>query len=785
MLFKKILPLSMITILLFSLIAFIGGASVSAANAFYDYNNGSTAGWTPYGGTWAVTGGQYNVNAGQGYKSVMTGSNYNSFIYEADVSVGAGGNAGLLFRGSGFGIGGDAYQGYYVGLDTLSNQVELGRANNNWTQMIKYPFTIAANTFYHLKVTTSGKYMEIYVNNVHVISAVDDVFMSGSVGLRVYNASAKFDNVSVTDNGLINSPTYDFSWVKGAVYAPTNAVNMIDMWQNYDPAVIDRELGYAQTYGINTVAIYLHYLLWENDKVGLLNKLESFLQIANAHGIKTSPIFFDDCWDPNPHLGDQGAPLPGIHNSRWVQSPGNNVRDNYFTTYKPLVRSYIQDVVNAHLNDNRIAFWEPANEPGCNANSQMTIKLMNDARISIKDTGSLIPISSPSAQIYESAYFSDFFSFHPYGGDYPGPFGPNVLNTESMNRGSQTVPGIVSHYGGNNTGYIMWELGIGRTNTRFPWGSPANAAEPTIPFHGIVYPDGHPWDVNDVIALNGPTANMPVYSVDYFNGNFTTLKKSSITPSIDFDLNTEKGTASPDASAGVNETNYSIRWNGNFTPTTTGSYTFYANSDNIARIWINNVLVVNKTAAGRADASGSITLTGDQSIPVKVEYVHGTGNSNMHVTWSGPNLTRQVLRVRASSGATRLASYNIAGNFIRHQYSQGRIDSLFPGLLIADSEFKLVPGLANSGAVSLQSVNFPNMYLRHRNGAIWLDASNGSTLFNEDATWWLRPGLANSTAKSFESFNFPGEYIRHSNFVLSRTAIISALDQADASFYLR
>ncbi|RQP23390.1 hypothetical protein [Piscinibacter terrae] len=290
-------------------------------------------------------------------------------------------------------------------------------------------------------------------------------------------------------------------------------------------------MSYAQVYGFNTVAVYPHYLLWENDATDLLSKFENFLQIAARHGMKVSPIFFDDCWDANPHLGDQGAPIPGRHNSRWVQSPGDNVKNNYFNGYKPRVRQYVQQIVTALKTDGRILFWEQANEPGCNAlgaQRERTIHLMNDARIAIQDTGTTIPIGAPSVQIWEGWYFSDFFSFHPYGGDYPGPYGPNVLNSESMNRGSQSVPGIVSNYGGRSTGYIMWEFGIGRTNTRFPWGNPDGAPEPATPFHGVVYPDGHPWAVNDVVALNGNTANLPLFNVEYYNDNFGALKKTSV-----------------------------------------------------------------------------------------------------------------------------------------------------------------------------------------------------------------------------------------------------------------
>ncbi|MES2933612.1 MAG: AbfB domain-containing protein [Pseudomonadota bacterium] len=745
--------------------------------------------WNNYGGNWTHSGAFNSVDSGLGSKSILAGSNFQSSTMEADVSVGAGGDAGFVFRASNLGIGADAYSGYYVGLSTLNNTVVLGRANNNWTEMIAYPFQINANTNYHLKLVSSGKSIEVFVNNIHVLSAGDDVYMSGAAGLRVMGTSAQFSNVAITNNGTIPVPTYNFSSVKGAVYVPTNTVNYLEWWQNYDPTIVDRELSYAQTYGFNTIAVYLHYLHWENNAADLLNKFENFLQIANDHGMKVTPIFFDDCWDPNPHLGDQGAPIPGRHNSRWVQSPGQNVKDNYTNNYKPKVRNYVQAVVNAHKFDGRILLWEQMNEPGCNsggAQKAMNVILMNDARIAIKDTGTTIPVGSPSVQQWEPWYFSDFFSFHPYGSDYAGPYGPTVLNSETMNRGSQTVPGIVANYGDRNTGYILWEFGIGRSNTRFPWGSPDGAPEPATPFHGVVYPDGHPWSVADVVALNGPTANMAVFNVEYFNGNFATSKKVSITPMIDFDLNTERGTASPDASAGVSEINYSIRWNGTIRPSANNTYTFYADSDNVARVWVNNVLVVNKTNAGRGTVQGNIGLNANQNYPVKVEYVHATGPSNMHVTWSSPNMGRQPLTVIPAaflSGNNRFSASNVANSFIRHANSRARVDANVNPL--ADSQWRVVPGLADPLAVSFESINFPGQFLRHRNGEIWKDASDGSTLFAGDATWKVRAGLNNPNQVSFESFNFAGNFIRHRDFLLYSEAITpasSAIDKGDATF---
>jgi hypothetical protein len=92
---------------------------------------------------------------------------------------------------------------------------------------------------------------------------------------------------------------------------------------------------------------------------------------------------------------------------------------------------------------------------------------------------------------------------------------------------------------------------------------------------------------------------------------------------IDFDLNTERGTDSPDASAGVNATGYGVRWTGAIEAARTGLYTFSINSDNVARLWINGVRVINKKTSTLATVSGTTWLTAKQRASIKVEYVHG------------------------------------------------------------------------------------------------------------------------------------------------------------------
>jgi hypothetical protein len=128
----------------------------------------------------------------------------------------------------------------------------------------------------------------------------------------------------------------------------------------------------------------------------------------------------------------------------------------------------------------------------------------------------------------------------------------------------------------------------------------------------------------------------------------------------------------------------------------------------------------------------------------------------------------------------RLQSYNYTNRYLRHQGFRARIDENVSPL--EDAQFRVVPGLASSTAVSFESVNFPGRFLRHRNNEIWVDANDGSAAFRAAATWNRRAGLANSGWSSYESYNLPAQYMRHSGFQMVLGMVAGTLQQGDATF---
>ena len=152
-------------------------------------------------------------------------------------------------------------------------------------------------------------------------------------------------------------------WLVGSNFIPANAINELEMWQaaSFDPTEIDKELGWAEGLGMNTMRVFLHDLLWQQDASGFKQRIDTFLSIAAKHHVRPLFVLFDSCWDPFPKLGLQHPPIPGVHNSGWVQSPGAAALEN--PAEYPKLKAYVQGVVGAFANDSRILGWDLWNEP--------------------------------------------------------------------------------------------------------------------------------------------------------------------------------------------------------------------------------------------------------------------------------------------------------------------------------------------------------------------------------------------------------------------------------------
>jgi hypothetical protein len=317
-------------------------------------------------------------------------------------------------------------------------------------------------------------------------------------------------------------------WLVGSNFNPASAINELEMWQaeSFDPNEIDRELGWAEGIGMNTMRVFLHDLPWQQDAGGFKKRLDSFLTIAAKHHIKPLLVLFDSCWDPNPKLGPQHPPIPGVHNSGWVQTPGADALEDAQQT--PRLKAYVEGVVGAFANDPRVLGWDLWNEPDNTNNGSYASAEPKDK---VERVLALLPqvfewarAANPSQPLTSGVWHGDYasddqlgamakiqlaesdvISFHNY--SWPEDFEKHleqlerfhrpIICTEFMARPvGSTFDAILPVAKKHHVGAINWGLVAGKTQTYLPWDSwqrPYVLQQPPVWFHEVFHGDGTPY----------------------------------------------------------------------------------------------------------------------------------------------------------------------------------------------------------------------------------------------------------------------------------------------------
>lgn len=329
-------------------------------------------------------------------------------------------------------------------------------------------------------------------------------------------------------------------WLVGTNFNPSTSINQLEFWQEdtFDTETIDRELEWSAKLGMNLHRVYLHNLLWEQDAEGFLGRMDTYLGLAESHGIKTMFVLLDDVWHPLPQPGKQPEPIPHVHNSGWVQAPGAAILGD--TTRHDELEGYIKGVLEHFKDDPRVLIWDVYNEPdnvaGQEARAELEVpnkhnfslallkKVMRWAREvepqqplttgiwrgNIAHWGK--PDSLPPLDRYMVEH-SDVISFHAYDGDMEDvrrkiaalkTYGRPLMCTEYLARASgNTFENVLPILKEEQIAAINWGLVSGKTNTIYPWISwdSAFTSEPAVWHHDIFRADGTPYSEEEVAFL--------------------------------------------------------------------------------------------------------------------------------------------------------------------------------------------------------------------------------------------------------------------------------------------
>ncbi len=99
---------------------------------------------------------------------------------------------------------------------------------------------------------------------------------------------------------------------------------------------------------------------------------------------------------------------------------------------------------------------------------------------------------------------------------------------------------------------------------------------------------------------------------------------------------------SPDPS--VDSETFSIAWKGGVIVPEEGEYTFYTNSDDGLRLYVNDLLIIDHwSGQSLTEHSGNVFLRPGTVYPIRLEYYDNTGSAAMYLSWSGPGITKQII----------------------------------------------------------------------------------------------------------------------------------------------
>lgn len=134
-----------------------------------------------------------------GEKLVLDGGEFTDFTASTRISFLRGDrDAGLLFRVTDPSVGFDAQRGYFAGIVPATKIVVLGKTDGSgWKEIARAPITADTSKPLDLSVTAKGTEFTVKLDGKAVLTAKDDTYPKGSVGLRVVDTHVRFEGLEV------------------------------------------------------------------------------------------------------------------------------------------------------------------------------------------------------------------------------------------------------------------------------------------------------------------------------------------------------------------------------------------------------------------------------------------------------------------------------------------------------------------------------------------------------------------------------------------------------------
>ena len=244
------------------------------------------------------------------------------------------------------------------------------------------------------------------------------------------------------------------------------------------------------------------------------------------------------------------------------------------------------------------------------------------------DNGTITPTAAISSIPYTPAESLDTLKhfYHTYGNDLWGPFGfYDAFNLQE------------NWY---SDGYLAIDQGtivpmIENYRTQFCWDL------------FMANPEIQPM----LDSIGWATGSGAGLKVKYYEGSWSSLPDfAALTPVF------EEVASIPKENIGNRDDYYGLRFSGYISIDQPGTYTFYTNSDDGSKLYIDSVLVVdNDGLHGFQERSGTISLTAGMHT-ITVDFFEADGNVLLEASYAGPGIIKQKIPVNV------LFQCNLAGD---------------------------------------------------------------------------------------------------------------------------
>lgn len=143
----------------------------------------------------------------------------------------------------------------------------------------------------------------------------------------------------------------DYSTIRGFNYQPSYGSSGLELWQNFDPAIINQELGRSKKYfpKMNAIRLMLSWDAFKRNPDRFSSNFDAALGIAAKHGLVVMPVLFNRWHDT---VLDYG----GIYIDHFLPRASWVQEENMFLPY-------LEAVVGKHAADPRVFAWDICNEP--------------------------------------------------------------------------------------------------------------------------------------------------------------------------------------------------------------------------------------------------------------------------------------------------------------------------------------------------------------------------------------------------------------------------------------